>query len=147
LLRLKRFLCINYQPGISVKAYDSRILRRKVISRTFVVTALAAVLLGCSSITNLNRTADPAVAGQGVENDPDTIAGDDSPYARSPRRQVGYGFSIDVFGRDKKEEGGDASQIAIDDPEYAEYLEWKRWQEFKAYQEWKAQQAGAESAS
>jgi hypothetical protein len=29
----------------------------------------------------------------------------------------------------------------VSDPEYAEYLEWKRWQEFKAYQEWKAQQA------
>ena len=131
-----------------MKAYDSKIPRQKVISRTFVVTALAAVLLGCSSITNLNRTADSTVEGQGVENDPNTIAGDDSPYARSPRRQVGYGFSIDVFGRDKdKKDGGDASQIAIDDPEYAEYLEWKRWQEFKAYQEWKAQQMGAESAS
>jgi hypothetical protein len=27
----------------------------------------------------------------------------------------------------------------IDDPDYAEYLEWKRWQEFKAYQRWKAE--------
>ncbi len=28
---------------------------------------------------------------------------------------------------------------ADDDAEYAEYLEWKRWQEFKAYLEWQRQ--------
>ena len=119
-----------------------------MIARAFVLTLLTGLFLGCSSITNLNRTADSTVEGQGVENDPNALPTDDSPYARSPQRQVGYGFSIDVFGRDKDKKGGDdPSQPAIDDPEYAEYLEWKRWQEFKAYQEWKAQQAGAETAS
>ena len=120
----------------------------KTIARALALTLLAGLFVGCSSITNLNRTADSEVEGQGVENDPNTLATDDSPYARSPRRQIGYGFSIDIFGGDKDKKGGDdPSQLAIDDPEYAEYLEWKRWQEFKAYQEWKAQQAKAETAS
>ena len=117
------------------------------IYKILAIATIVGLSVGCSSLTNLNRTADSSVEGQGVENDPNTIATDDSPYARSPRRQIGYGFSIAVFGRDKKDDGDDPSQIAIDDPEYAEYLEWKRWQEFKAYQEWKAQQAGAETAS
>ena len=30
-----------------------------------------------------------------------------------------------------------ASGPQVYDPDYAEFLEWKRWQEFKAYQEWK----------
>ena len=118
------------------------------IYKILAIATVAGLFVGCSSLTNLNRTADSTVEGQGVENDPNTVATDDSPYARSPRRQIGYGFSIDIFGGDKDKKGGDdPSQLAIDDPEYAEYLEWKRWQEFKAYQEWKAQQAKAETAS
>lgn len=31
----------------------------------------------------------------------------------------------------------------VDNPEYQEFLEWKRWQEFKAYQEWKRNNPGA----
>ena len=116
------------------------------IYKILAIATVVGLFVGCSSITNLNRTADSTVEGQGVENDPNTTPADDSPYARSPRRQVGHGFSIDIFGGDKKDDD-DPSQLAIDDPEYAEYLEWKRWQEFKAYQEWKAQQMGAESAS
>ena len=118
------------------------------IYKILVIATVAGLFVGCSSLTNLNRTADSTVEGQGVENDPNTVATDDSPYARSPRRQIGYGFSIDIFGGDKDKKGGDdSSQIAIDDPEYAEYLEWKSWQEFKAYKEWKEQRAGAETAS
>ena len=118
------------------------------IYKIFAIASVVGLFVGCSSLTNLNRTADSSVQGQGVENDPNTLPTDDSPYARSPQRQVGYGFSVSIFGRDKdKKDADDPSQIAIDDPEYAEYLEWKRWQEFKAYQEWKAQQAGAETAS
>ena len=116
------------------------------IYKILAIATVVGLSVGCSSLANLNRTADSSVEGQGVENDPDTILSDDSPYARSPRRQIGYGFSINIFGGDKKD-GDDPSQLSIDDPEYAEYLEWKRWQEFKAYQEWKAQQAGAETAS
>ena len=115
------------------------------VAKSLATVALIGLLAGCSSITNLNKTAG-TVEPTGVLNDPDNNPTDDSPYALSPRRQIGHGFSIDIFGRDKKDDGN-PSQLAIDDPEYAEYLEWKRWQEFKAYQEWKAQQAGANNAS
>ena len=115
------------------------------IVRVLAASAMMGLLAGCSSITNVNKTAG-TVEATGVLDDSNTNPTDDSPYALSPRRQIGHGFSIDIFGRDKKD-NGNPSQLAIDDPEYAEYLEWKRWQEFKAYQEWKAQQAGANNAS
>ena len=53
-----------------------------MITRALVLTLLAGLFVGCSSITNLNRTADSEVEGQGVENDPNTVSTDDSPYAR-----------------------------------------------------------------
>jgi len=115
------------------------------VAKSLAAAALIGLLAGCSSITNVNKTAG-TVEPTGVLDDPDNNPTDDSPYALSPRRQIGHGFSIDIFGGDKKDDGN-PSQLAIDDPEYAEYLEWKRWQEFKAYQEWKAQQAGANNAS
>ena len=121
-----------------------RLLLEKIM-KFLVVAVITCCFSGCASVTNLNKTAG-SIEAEGVENDPNTNPTDDSPYARSPRRQVGQGFSIRIFGGDKKD-GGDPSQLAIDDPEYAEYLQWKRWQEFKAYQEWKAQQAGAKNAS
>jgi|TARA_Y100000310_G_scaffold249301_1_gene255345 hypothetical protein len=117
----------------------------EMMAKGLMIVFLALFLAGCGSINNLNKTAGTAEP-TGVFNDPDSLPTDDSPYARSPRRQVGHGFSFKIFRRDK-EDGDSPSQLAIDDPEYAEYLEWKRWQEFKAYQEWKAQQAGANSAS
>ena len=115
------------------------------IAKSLAAVALIGLLAGCSSITNLNKTAG-TVEPTGVLDDPDNNPTNDSPYALSPRRQIGHGFSIEIIGGDKKDDGN-PSQLAIDDPEYAEYLEWKRWQEFKAYQEWKAQQAGANNAS
>jgi len=120
----------------------------KLLLATLVLSAAS----GCSGITNLNKTAEPeldsSTANTGIFSDPDATPADDSPYAHSPRRQVGHGFSIEIFGLNSNRQGSnDKSQLEIDDPEYAEYLEWKRWQEFKAYQEWKAQQTEAESAS
>ena len=123
---------------ISLK--KGRLLVEKIM-KVLIVAVITCCFSGCASVTNLNKTAGP-IQAEGVENDPNTNSTDDSPYARSPQRQVGQGFSIRVFGGDKKE-GGDPSQLEIDDPEYAEYLEWKRWQEFKAFQEWKAQHASA----
>ena len=107
--------------------------------------AIVLLAVGCSSITNLNKTAG-SVEPTSVQNDPDSLPTDDSAYARSPKRQVGAGFSFDIFGRNKKEASA-GSLPTTDDPEYAEYLEWKRWREFKAYQEWKAQQGAASSES
>ena len=123
-------------------------LRHLALFRSMVFFACGFGIMlasGCSSITNLNKTTD-VVAGSGVENDPNTIPADDSPYARSPLRQVGSGFSLDLFGGNKNEQSGQGSAAAMNDPEYAEYLEWKRWQEFKAYQQWKAEQAALKSS-
>ena len=117
-----------------------RLLVEKIM-KVLIVAVITCCFSGCASVTNLNKTAGP-IQAEGVENDPNTNSTDDSPYARSPRRQVGQGFSVRVFGGDNKDGGGPA-QLEIDDPEYAEYLEWKRWQEFKAFQEWKAQQDSA----
>ena len=123
-------------------------LRHLALFRSMVFLACGFGIMltsGCSSITNLNKTTD-VVAGSGVENDPNTTPADDSPYARSPRRQVGSGFSLDLFGGNKNEPSGQGSAAIMNDPEYAEYLEWKRWQEFKAYQQWKAEQAALKSS-
>lgn len=123
-------------------------LRHLALFRSMVFLACGFGIMlasGCSSITNLNKTTD-VVAGSGVENDPNTTPADDSPYARSPLRQVGSGFSLDLFGGNKNEPSGQGSAATMNDPEYAEYLEWKRWQEFKAYQQWKAEQAALKSS-
>ena len=54
----------------------------------------------------------------------------------SPSETAGGGINLDyLFGDRRPTERADTS--LIDNPEYAEYLEWKRWQDFKAYQEWK----------
>ena len=120
-----------------------RLLYRSIA--IFGVSGAMLALVGCASITNLNKTTE-VVEESGVENDPNTILADDSPYARSPRRQAGSGFSIDLFGFNKDKAIGQSSAAYADDPEYAEYLEWRRWQEFKAYQQWKAEQAALKSS-
>ncbi len=125
-----------------------KVLAKRLIARSLVAIGVTGAILaapGCASISNLNKTTEVA-AGSGVENDPNTIPADDSPYARSPRRQVGSGFSINLFGSNKDEQNGEPATAFTDDPEYAEYLEWKRWQEFKAYQQWKAEQAALKSS-
>jgi len=53
-----------------------------------------------------------------------------------PTNDARGGINLDyLFGDRRPADPSDAS--LIDDPEYSEYLEWKRWQDFQAYQEWK----------
>ena len=53
-----------------------------------------------------------------------------------PSETAGGGINLEyLFGVRRPAEQANTS--LIDDPEYVEYLEWKRWQDFKAYQEWK----------
>ena len=53
-----------------------------------------------------------------------------------PAETAGGGINLEyLFGVRRPAEPADAS--LIDDPEYVEYLNWKRWQDFQAYQEWK----------
>lgn len=101
----------------------------------------------CTSLSNKNEEMSE-VQPVGVENDPNTTPVDDSPYARSARRQSSPGLGISLYGRSDSLLGGgrnsnekDQNSGSGDDPEYLEYLQWKRWQEFKAYQEWKTQQS------
>ena len=62
-----------------------------------------------------------------------------------PRNPPARLHPLKIFG------GGESKSVSrpgsrINDPDYTEYLEWKRWQEFKAYQRWKVEkesQAGS----
>ena len=53
------------------------------------------------------------------------------------RMEEGPGINLTAFFRNPQ--GALNPSPVVDDAEYAEYLEWKRWQEFKAYLEWQRQ--------
>ena len=55
----------------------------------------------------------------------------------NPKIEEGPGINLSAFFRNP--EGSLTPSPVVDDAEYAEYLEWKRWQEFKAYLEWQRQ--------
>ena len=129
-------------PFAGVFCIETRIivfLSSRAFSYRLLVGCAALVLVaGCS--TPQEKVQD-AVPGQTAEKErlgKEFTPGENSPYANSELRQASkYSYSLDVFGTGRP---NPESRQAIDDPEYAEYLEWKRWQEFKAYQEWKRQQ-------
>ena len=53
-----------------------------------------------------------------------------------PSDNVEGGINLDyLFGVRRPAEQTNVS--LVNDPEYKEYLEWKRWQDFQAYQQWK----------
>ena len=112
-------------------------------SRAFpyrLLAGCAALLLVAGCSTPQEKVQD-AVPGQTAEKErlgKEFTPGENSPYANSELRQASkYSYSLDIFGTGSPNR--EPRQVT-DDPEYAEYLEWKRWQEFKAYQEWKRQQ-------
>ena len=53
-----------------------------------------------------------------------------------PSDNVGGGINLDYLFGERRPAEQSATSL-VDDPEYVEYLEWKRWQDFRAYQEWK----------
>ena len=114
---------------LSSRAFSYRLLAR---------CAALVLVAGCS--TPQEKVQD-AVPGQTAEKErlgKEFTPGENSPYANSELRQASkYSYSLDIFGAGSPNR--EPRQVT-DDPEYAEYLEWKRWQEFKAYQEWKRQQ-------
>ena len=55
----------------------------------------------------------------------------------NPKIEEGPGINLSAFFRNP--EGSLTPSPVVDDAEYAEYLEWKRWQEFKAYLKWQRQ--------
>ena len=72
-----------------------------------------------------------ACLGKNTISDPVTGA--------SPRKHTGKQHEITLFKRfvknDQKISGAGGGDVT--DPEYKEYLQWRRWQEFKEYQQWK----------
>ena len=49
---------------------------------------------------------------------------------------MGGGINLEYLLGDRRP-AESADDLLIDDPEYTEYLERKRWQDFQAYQEWR----------
>ena len=97
------------------------------IPRIALVAAFLIVLGGCSSTGSTTKSASTA-----------PISG---------KKHTGQQHEITLFRRFFKKseaEGVNNPQLSTD-PEYQEYLEWKRWQEFKAYQDWKRETQGSES--
>ena len=83
---------------ISLK--KGRLLAEKIM-KVLIVAVITCCFSGCASVTNLNKTAGP-IQAEGVENDPNTNSTDDSPYARSPQRQVGQGLAFAYLAVIKK---------------------------------------------
>ena len=104
-----------------------------------LVISLLAVLM-CLSGCGMIPSKDSQVAQQASKNRVKPGYVDIGPRHEPVRLHP-----LKIFG------GGGSKPVSrlgstIDDPDYAEYLEWKRWQEFKAYQRWKAEkesQAGS----
>ena len=97
----------------------------KLINRG--VCCVAAVIAlgltaGCASTGDASRSTATADASVGEVNQ---------------RMEEGRGINLSAFFRNPQ--GALNPSPVVDDAEYAEYLEWKRWQEFKAYLEWRRQ--------
>ena len=97
-----------------------------------IIVALAFMLTGCASM--LPGKDDEKNKNKGHWQGINTKV--PPGYVKAPRGEPPYRLrSIRLFG------SGDSSKPSgpqVYDPDYAAYLEWKRWQEFKAYQKWKA---------
>ena len=81
------------------------------------------------AITVLGLTS---CAGSSTARDPVT--------GTSPKKLTGKQHEITLFNRYLKKDQkitGTGTTSAVSDPEYAEYLQWRRGQEFKEYQQWK----------
>ena len=91
----------------------------------YTVVVLAFMLTGCASVLPGKDKSQSQVTKNKVP--PGYVQGPKGEAMRlRPFRWFGSGGS------------SKPSNPQVYDPDYAEYLEWKRWQEFKAYQEWKA---------
>jgi len=75
--------------------------------------------------------------GVGGVSQPTVQSGTTDTSGVNPKSEEGPGINLSAFFRNP---GGSLTPSpVVDDAEYAEYLEWKRWQEFKAYLDWQRQ--------
>ena len=94
-----------------------------------IIVALTLVLTGCASTLPGKDKVQTQVTKNKIP----------PGYIKAPRSEPPYRLrSIKLFGLGDSGDSTKPSGPQVYDPDYAEYLEWKRWQEFKAYQEWKA---------
>ena len=94
-----------------------------------IVATVFLVLGGCSSTGSTTKSTTTAPT--------------------SAKKHTGQQHEITLlrrFRNNSKNTQNTNPQLATD-PEYQEYLEWKRWQEFKAYQEWKRTNQGQTDSS
>ena len=129
-------------PFAGVFCIETRIivfLSSRAFSYRLLAGCAALVLVaGCSTPQEKVQDAVPGQTAEKERREKEFTPGENSPYANSELRQASkYSYSLDIFGTGSPNR---ETRQVTDDPEYAEYLEWKRWQEFKAYQEWKRQQ-------
>tara|TARA_B100001750_G_scaffold221410_1_gene209953 strand:+ start:25 stop:444 length:420 start_codon:yes stop_codon:yes gene_type:complete len=129
-------------PFAGVFCIETRIivfLSSRAFSYRLLAGCAALVLVaGCSTPQEKVQDAVPGQTAEKERREKEFTPGENSPYANSELRQASkYSYSLDIFGTSSPNR---ETRQVTDDPEYAEYLEWKRWQEFKAYQEWKRQQ-------
>ena len=95
------------------------------------VCCVAAVMV-------LALTSGCASTGDAVVDASRSTATSAAPVGQvNPRMEEGLGINLSAFFRNPQ--GTLNPSPVVDDAEYAEYLEWKRWQEFKAYLEWQRQ--------
>jgi len=98
-----------------------------------IIVALTFVLTGCASVVPGKGKVQTHAANNKVA----------PGYVRGLRGDAPHRLRAGLFGRGSFGRGsaGNSSKLSgpqAYDPDYAQYLDWKRWQEFKAYQEWKA---------
>ena len=129
-------------PFAGVFCIETRIivfLSSRAFSYRLLAGCAALVLVaGCSTPQEKVQDAVPGQTAEKERREKEFTPGENSPYANSELRQASkYSYSLDIFGTGSPNR---ETRQVTGDPEYAEYLEWKRWQEFKAYQEWKRQQ-------
>ena len=91
-----------------------------------------AVVIALGLTTGCSSTGDAVVGASGS-----TVTSAAPVGEVNQRMEEGRGINLSAFFRNPQ--GALNPSPVVDDAEYAEYLEWKRWQEFKAYLEWQRQ--------
>ena len=103
-----------------------------------IMVALAFLLTGCASV----------LPGKDKTQTQMTKSKVPPGYIKAPRGEPHYRLrSIRLFGLGGSTDSANPSGPQVYDPDYAGFLEWKRWQEFKAYQEWKAKKESQSQGS